>query len=103
MSRETTNCNRRRSVIELLRRRVFSKIGLAAGKSNDQAFLNINYVPDIKLNRPGFSGGCFVLVRPLSPCVTIDVRFIDLTFWGRQGANAWHDTVTRPESGWCAR
>src|SRR5690625_837427 len=38
-----------------------------------------------------------------APCVTIDVRFIDLTFWGRQGANAWHDTVTRPESGWCAR
>src|SRR5690625_3464957 len=31
------------------------------------------------------------------PCVTIDVRFIDLTFWGYQGANAWHDTVTKPE------
>src|SRR5690625_7191558 len=99
MSRETTNCNRRRSVIELLRRRVLSKIGLAAGKSNDQAFLNVNYVPDITLNRPGFSGDCFVLVRPPSPCVTNDVRVIDLTVWGRQGANTWPDTVTSPENG----
>src|SRR5690625_7773055 len=37
-----------------------------------------------------------------SPCSTIDVRFIDLTFRGNQGANEWHDTVTKPESGRCA-